>query len=243
MFFGQKVGEQATPDLDADVARFFGLGNAVMDAGIATWEAKYVYDYVRPVRAVRELGELGLIGVENGDGDFEIEAWGGVGQGTQTILAKDFITYQTPGENPSPPFPEFTSGHSAFSASAAALLGLLSGSDDFVLGDGSVGLSVTFAPGDSRFEPDVTPGSETTLTWLTFSDAADEAGESRLYGGIHFEEGDIFGRDLGEAIGQSVFDRMQFFLNGGVAIPEPGSSAILAMLVGGACLTRRRVTS
>ncbi|MEM1109876.1 MAG: vanadium-dependent haloperoxidase [Planctomycetota bacterium] len=219
MFFGQKIGEANTPDLDDDVTRFFGLGNAVMDAGIATWEAKYVYDYARPVRVIRTLGELGLIGDEV-NGEFFIEAWGGVGQGTQTILATDFLTYQTPDDNPSPPFPEYTSGHSAFSAAAAELLRLLTGSDDFVLGDGTTGLSVTFEEGDSRFEPGVTPGSELTLAWATFSAAADEAGESRLFGGIHFDDGDIFGRDLGFEVGGDVFERINFFLNGGV-IPEP----------------------
>jgi len=228
MFFGQKVGESSSPDLDADVPLFFGLGNAVMDAGIATWNAKYEYDYTRPVRAIRELGELGLIGTENSEGEFEIQAWAGVGQGTQTILAKDFVTYQTPGQNPSPPFPEFTSGHSAFSAAAAEVLRLVTGSDDFVLGDGSVGLSVTFGPGESRFEPTVTPSLETTLEWLTFSAAADEAGISRLYGGIHFQEGDLYGRDLGALVGKTVFDRVQFYLEGAV-VPEP-SSAILLVL-------------
>ncbi len=36
-----------------------------------------------------------------------------------------------------------------------------------------------------------------TLSWPTFSAAADEAGISRLYGGIHFRLGDQEGRKLG----------------------------------------------
>lgn len=228
MFFTQKVTEADSPDLDRDVPLFFGVGNAVMDAGIATWEAKYVYDYARPVRTIRALGELGLIGEENEDGEFEIDAWAGPGEGTKRILARDFLTYQTPGQDPSPPFPEFTSGHSAFSAAAAQILQDMTGSDAIVLTDGSTGLSVKFSPGSSRFEPGVTPAEETTLAWSTFSEAADEAGISRLYGGIHFTEGDIFGRELGAAVGSEVFDEVSFFMNG--AVPEPASG--LTMLVG-----------
>ncbi len=209
MTFGQFVSARDDNSLDEDVQLFFTLGNAVFDAGIATWEAKVFYDYVRPVRAVRSLGELGLIGEFDADlGGFAIEAWAGPEQGTQTILATDFTTYQTPGSDPSPPFAEYTSGHSAFSAAGATVLELLSGSDAF-------GAGVTFAAGESRFEPGFTPQSEVTLAWETFAGAADEAGLSRLYGGIHFTEGDINGRTLGQEVGASVFETAQFFINGG----------------------------
>ncbi|MEM9486205.1 MAG: DUF6851 domain-containing protein, partial [Cyanobacteria bacterium P01_F01_bin.116] len=98
MTFGQFVSARDDNSLDDDAKLFFTLGNAVFDAGIATWEAKVFYDYVRPVRAVRSLGELGLIGEFDADlGGFAIEAWAGPELGTQTILATDFTTYQTPG--------------------------------------------------------------------------------------------------------------------------------------------------
>ena len=210
MTFGQFVSSRDDNSLDDDVKLFFALGNAVFDAGVATWEAKVFYDYTRPVRAIRELGELGLIGELNSDlGGFAIEAWQPDG-GTQTILATDFLTYQTPGGDPSPPFAEYTSGHSAFSAAGAEILSLFTGSDDF-------GASVTFAPGESRFEAGITPAEELTLEWETFSEAADEAGISRIYGGIHFEDGDINGRTLGGEVGNAVFEQAQFYINGGVA--------------------------
>jgi hypothetical protein len=210
MTFGQFTSARDNNSLDEDAKLFFALGNSVFDAGISTWEAKTFYDYTRPVRAVRELGELGLIGEFNSDlGGFAIEAWKGPGQGTQTILATDFITYQTPGSDPSPPFAEYTSGHSAFSASGATILELFSGSDQF-------GASVTFEPGESRFEPDVTPQQEVTLAWDTFSAAADEAGISRIYGGIHFQEGDLNGRTLGEQVATTVFEQALFYIEGGV---------------------------
>ena len=211
MNFGQFVSARDNNSLDQDVQMFFTLSNAVFDAGVTTWEAKTYYDYVRPVRAVRSLGELGLIGEFNAElGGYAIEAWPGPEEGTQTILATEFTTYQTPGSHPSPPFAEYTSGHSSFSAAAATVLELMSGSDEF-------GGAITFAPGDSRFEPGFTPQDDVTLVWDTFSDAADEAGISRLYGGIHFAEGDLNGRALGREVGASVYETARFYINGGQA--------------------------
>jgi len=209
MTFGQYTSAQNDHSLDQDAKLFFGLGNAVFDAGVATWEAKTHYNYTRPVRLVRELGELGLIGEFNEElGGYAVEAWAGPEEGTQTILATDFTTYQTPGSHVSPPFAEYVSGHSTFSASAATILELATGSDNF-------GASVTFEPGQSRFEPNFTPQQDVTLAWDTFSEAADEAGLSRLFGGIHFEDGDLNGRTLGQDVATEVFEQAQFYIEGG----------------------------
>ena len=232
MEFGQDISQRDNNTLDEDVQLFFALGNAVMDAGIATWEAKLSYNSARPVRVIRELGRLGLIGTDsNGDGVFEINAWGGPGLGTITIPATQFLTYQNPFGPPSPPFAEYTSGHSAFSAAGAEILRLFTGSDDF-------GGSVTFAPGTSAFEPGITPVSPVTLFWDTFSEAAGEAGISRRYGGIHFLDGDIQGRILGRRVGGSVWNRSQFFINGGVTTPEADNVLALLTLGGIFSLTR-----
>ena len=208
MTFGQYISARDNHTLDQDAQLFFMLGNAVCDAGIATWQAKSFYNYARPVRTIRSLGELGLIGeYDQSLGGYGIEAWQ-PGQEVQTILATDFVTYQTPNSDPSPPFAEYTSGHSAFSAAAAEILKLTTGSDEF-------GADVTFEPGSSRFEPGLTPQEKVTLEWSTFSEAADEAGESRLYGGIHFSDGDKYGRSLGREVAAAVYDQAQFYINGG----------------------------
>lgn len=217
MTFAQFVSSRDDHSIDQDAAMFLAMGNAVMDAGIATWQAKVEYDYARPVRVIRDLGELGLIGEMGvdevtGETGYVIQAWGGIdpntgqGIGTKTILAENFVTYQRPGADPSPPFAEYTSGHSAFSASGAEVLRLFTGSDDF-------GGSVTFEPGTVQFEAGV-PFAEETLAWATFTEAADEAGLSRLYGGIHFNDGDINGRLLGRDAGANAYDLMQMFVNG-----------------------------
>jgi hypothetical protein len=194
-----------------------------MDAGIASWDAKRAYDYTRPVRAIRSLGRLGLIGFDDGTGTFVVDAWGGVGQGTVRIPATEFMTYQMPGGNPSPPFAEYTSGHSAFSAAGAEILKRFTGSDAF-------GYSVAFGRGSSRFEVGLTPNSPITLSWDTFTSAANQAGMSRRYGGIHFESGDLAGRSLGRKVGDKVWDRTQFFIGGGTKVPEPGAAIPLLVL-------------
>ena len=93
-----------------------------------------------------------------------------------------------------PPFSEYFSGHSTFSAAAAEVLKRFTGSDTF-------GASVTIAQGTSNVEPGLVPAADLTLEWKTFSDAADEAGISRRFGGIHFADGDMAGRKVGRRIG------------------------------------------
>ena len=211
MTFGQVVSARDAHSIDDDALLFFGLANAAFDAGIAAWESKTYYDYARPVRVIRALGALGLLndGQEGtdevtGETGFVIDAWAGPGKGTKTILAKNFITYQTPNSHPSPPFAEYVSGHSTFSGAGAAVLSRFTNSDEF-------GASVTFNPGDSRFEPNLVPGDTLTLSWDTFTQAADEGGISRLYGGIHFEDGDVNGRQLGRDVGETVWAKIQEF--------------------------------
>ena len=225
MTFGQFVSARDGHDLDADAKMFLALANAVMDAGIATWEAKVHYDYARPVRAIRELGDLGLIGTPGtdeltGETGSVIQAWAGPGNDGATVLAENFITYQTPGSDVSPPFAEYTSGHSGFSAAGAAVLALYAGSDSF-------GAGVEFAPGSSRFEPGLTPSETLTLTWNSFTDAADEGGISRLYGGIHFDDGDLYGRELGRAAGEAAFREAMVLISGGDDAPPELTDALI----------------
>lgn len=217
MSFAHFVSARDGHGLAEDAKLFLAMGNAVMDAGIATWHSKVEYDYARPIRVIRDLGELGLIGEwgideMTGEEGYVVQAFGGVdpvtgmGVGTRTILAENFVTFQRPGADASPPFAEYTSGHSAFSAAGAEVLRLFTGSDDF-------GGRVTFDPDSIQFERNI-PHETVTLAWDTFSAAADEAGISRLYGGIHFEDGDMNGRALGRTVGADAFAMAQTFIDG-----------------------------
>jgi hypothetical protein len=185
--FAQFVSLRDGHGFDEDVVLFFVLTNAVFDAGIAAWDAKYHYDYVRPITAIRY--------VKRGR---RIRAWAGPGLGTRTIDGEAWRPYQ-PDWFPTPPFAEYVSGHSTFSAAGAEILKRFTGSDRF-------GASVTIAQGDLGVEPGV-PASPVTLEWPTFSAAADEAGLSRRYGGIHFEDADLAGRHMGRAVAAVVWEK------------------------------------
>ncbi|WP_309716202.1 vanadium-dependent haloperoxidase [Armatimonas sp.] len=166
MLFALSVSARDSYDLDRDVKLFFIVGNAVMDAGIGCWETKRFYNTSRPITAIRALSP----GNQN---------WG-------PSQSNDFQT---------PPFPEYTSGHSTFSAAAAEVLKRFTGSDTF-----------SYTP-KSRIAPLVS-------SWTTFSEVADQAGLSRRYGGIHFESADLEGRKMGRTIGGLVWDKTQQYING-----------------------------
>ena len=106
-----------------------------------------------------------------------------------------------------PPFSEYYSGHSTFSAAGAEVLKLFTGSDYF-------GNSVTIAAGSSNVEPGLVPSAPVTLSWNTFTAAANEAGLSRRYGGIHFIDGDIAGRAVGRKVGKQAFAKAQEYIKG-----------------------------
>jgi hypothetical protein len=186
--FAEWVVRRDALGLDDQVRLYFALGNAIMDAGIAAWDAKRAYDTARPITAVRAF-KAGK----------PVRAWGGPGKGTIQMRGEEWRPYQ-PASFITPPFPEFVSGHSTFSAAAATVLARFTGSDAF-------GLSVTIARGSSLIEPGLTPARPVTLAWPTFSAAADEAGMSRRYGGIHFADGDLAGRALGRQVGGLVWER------------------------------------
>jgi hypothetical protein len=182
-------------DLDRAVKLFFVLTNAIFDAGICAWDNKCAFVSVRPVTAIRYVFQ-----------GQQIRAWAGPGKGTEPIHGKDWRPYQ-PATFPTPPFPEYSSGHSNFSAAGAEILRLFTRSDRF-------GASVTIPAGSSTGEPGVTPATDVILYWPTFSAAADQAGISRRYGGIHFEQGDLDARATGRLVARQAWMRAQWYFDG-----------------------------
>jgi hypothetical protein len=218
--------------LQWDVKLYFALNGAVHDAAIAAWGAKGYYDSVRPISMIRYMGGLGqssdpaqpaynpeglplvpgLIEVQNGQ--VAVRAWAGSPQdpktqisGVRWIPAVDWVPYQAP-TFVTPSFAGYFSGHSTFSRAAAEVLAKFTGSEYF-----PDGLSTwTVKAGSLKFE--VGPSTDVALQWATFFDAADQAGISRLYGGIHISADDLTGRTVGAACGQAAWVQAQRYFDG-----------------------------
>lgn len=183
------VSERDHHTLDQDVKMFFALANAIHDAAIATWEAKRYYDYVRPVTAIRHLFR-----------EKTIQGWDG--SEIKAIPGEAWRPYQV-ATFPTPPFAEFTSGHSAFSMAGAEVLKRFTRSDRF----GECYQQVE----PLRVEPSLIEAVGVILKWDTFTEAALEAGESRLYGGIHFYEGNVAGLALGRKVGAQAYEKARSY--------------------------------
>jgi membrane-associated phospholipid phosphatase len=141
--------------------RLFALLNIAMaDAAIIAWDAKYLYNSWRPITAIQQADTDG-----NPDTEPDPE-W-------------------TPLLN-TPPFPEYISGHSIFSAAAASVLATFYGTDQ-----------VSFSVGSDTL-------TNTTRTYGSFELAAEEIGMSRIYGGIHFLSADLDGLEAGRMLGKYV---------------------------------------
>jgi membrane-associated phospholipid phosphatase len=174
-----------------DSARLFALlGMAEADAGIVAWEAKYADLLWRPITGIRE-----------GDNDTNPDT---VGDANWTPL---FAT---------PNHPSYTSGHSTFSAAAAAILTQFTGSDNFTF-------TVT--------------GDNVTRQYTSFSTALADAGMSRIYGGIHWQFDNIAGKASGWNVGREVFGTQL------TAVPAPAASGVLLTGLGLIASRRRRNTN
>lgn len=153
----------------------------------------------RHAHLARYIGEIALRTWRGEPGD-RAEDIGGVGW----IRAADWIPYQRR-TFVTPAFPGYVSGHSTFSRAGAEVLTQLTGSPFFPGGLGSYELK----PGYLFFE--YGPSAPLTLQWATYYDAADQAGLSRLWGGIHLRHDDFDGRRIGSTVGQQAVDRAQMY--------------------------------
>ena len=114
------------------------------------------------------------------------------------ILGTTWIPYQLP-TFVTPSFQGYISGHSTFSRAAAEVMTGITGSEYF-----PGGLSEWTVKAAS-FRIDAGPSSDIALQWATYYDAADQAGQSRLYGGIHVQADDFTGRIVGSTCGKDAW--------------------------------------
>lgn len=226
--------------LEWDTKLYLALGGALHDAAIVAWGLKRKYTSVRPITNIRRMGALGRLPAISGliesinpvtrgvggvlesagfqsyeDGQQAILAWSGqprdpIKETAQVkwIRAENWFPYQSR-NFVTPAFPGFVSGHSTFSRSAAEVLTRITGSSFFPGGK----YSVTYKANTGLiFENG--PSTNVTLEWATYYDAGDQAGISRLWGGIHIQADDLEGRKVGSKVGITAFQKVQSLLNG-----------------------------
>lgn len=115
--------------------------------------------------------------------------------GADWIRGVDWMPYQRR-TFVTPAFPGFISGHSTFSRAAAEVMSGITGSMYF-----PGGLGTYDVPAARFLSFEKGPSEPFALQWATYYDAADQAGQSRVWGGIHIEADDFVGRKLGRDVG------------------------------------------
>ncbi len=148
------------------------------------------------------VGEIAIYAWQGEPEDIESEI-GGVGW----IRAVEWVPYQR-STFVTPAFAGYISGHSTFSRAAAEVLAAITGSDYFPGGLGTWSI----AAGELEFEAG--PDDDIELQWATYADAADQAGISRLYGGIHVRADDLVGRRIGSDVGRGAWAKAQGYYDG-----------------------------
>ena len=140
-------------------ARLFALVEmAVADAYVAVFDAKYTFNFWRPITAIR-----------NGDTD------------------GNDATIRDAGWEPvidTPLHPEYPCAHCITSGAARAVL-------ESEFGTGAVSLSMTSASA---------PG--VVHKWASIQEWAEEVAAARIYGGIHYRNSTVMGKDMGKKVGE-----------------------------------------
>lgn len=151
------------------------------------------------------------------EGEIAIRAWAGNPKdplkdtgGVRWIRAVEWVPYQAP-TFVTPSFQGYVSGHSTFSRAAAEVMTSFTRSEFF-----PGGLS-EWTTEPSSLKVEAGPTRAVTLEWATYYDAADQAGVSRLYGGIHVSADDLTGRKIGSECGKAAWSRAQQYYDGRAA--------------------------
>jgi hypothetical protein len=182
-----------------ELARLFALVNVSMaDAGIASWESKFFYDFWRPVTGIRE-SDAGTGPSGTGDGN------------PATIGDPGFFPLGAPasnltGPNFTPPFPAYPSGHATFGGALFETLRNYFRTDRMSFSFTSDEFNGVTKGNDGQVRPTI------TRTFNSFSQAEEENGQSRIYLGIHWSfdktEGIRQGRRIADYVYANAFQRL-----------------------------------
>lgn len=191
-----QIAEQRNTNKVVDLARLLALVNTSMaDAGIASWESKYYYQFWRPVTAIRE-SDPGTGPSSMGDGNPET-----VGDPTYSPLGAPASNLTGP--NFTPPFPAYPSGHATLGGSLFQTLRNFYHTDH---------IAFTFVSDEFNGVTGDNQGNPRPLIprhFGTLSQAEEENGQSRIYLGIHWSfdktEGIVQGRRVANYVFENAF--------------------------------------
>jgi hypothetical protein len=175
---------------ESENARFFALINLAMaDAGIVCWDGKYTSNFWRPITAIREA-DPGLTNPGDGNPD--------------TVGDPNWRPLGAPADNGSgtnftPPFPAYASGHATFGAALFRIMADFYGTDHISFTVHSDEFNGVTVDQNGKVRPVVTRHFD------SFSAAAEENGQSRIYLGIHWAFDKTAGIHCGDDIADYVF--------------------------------------
>jgi hypothetical protein len=198
---------------------FFVVGNVVMDAFIACWQAKRHYDTGRPYWWVRNYYK-----------GKQIDAWLGPGKGFGRIAGENWLPF-SPDTFVTPPFPGYVSGHATASGAASRMLELFTGSDRYGAEVWQMAGQLTgeSAYTGAQMQAHATSGALPVqvevkgaaqdpriihLSLTSFTATAEMAAMSRLWGGFHIRTDNEEGLILGRRIAMYSWPKYQALFNG-----------------------------
>lgn len=192
---------------DPDGPSYHPDGLPLEDGVVEVITAESAASGERHAHLSRHVGAIAVRSWRGEPGDRAVET-----AGVAWILGVEWMPYQRR-NFVTPAFPGFVSGHSTFSRAGAEVLTLAIGSPWF-----PGGLGEYTAPAGTYLVFEDGPSSDVRLQWGTYHDAADQAGQSRLWGGIHLWPDDTIGRQLGSVVGVDAFTRAAAYFDG-TAVP------------------------
>ena len=187
---------------DPDGPSYHADGLPLVDGLVEVITAETAEAGERHSGLVGHEGEIAALSYAGNPPDLETEI-GGV----EWILAIDWVPYQAP-TFVTPSFSGYVSGHSTFSRASAEVLTGITGTEFFPGGLGEWAIAADAL----EFEAGTDNGI--TLQWATYQDASDQAGVSRLYGGIHVRADDFAGRIIGAEVGTAAWKLAQTYYGG-----------------------------
>jgi len=214
----EDIAAQAGNTPEENARLFASASVAMADAAIAAWDAKFQYNFWRPVAAIHEADTDG-----NPDTAADLD-WKPLGApGPDPAVDADDFT---------PPFPAWTSGHATMGSAVFKSIELFYGTNVFDEIDG--------IPGDDPLYilTSEEAGSGESRSFSTFTQQGPlgvdlenspegENGMSRIYLGIHWlfdqQDGITLGNNIAHHVHENLFQ----------PVPEPGS---LALTLSGACM-------